>query len=236
MEFPTKRSRSQDEEELKTPTKKRRVPFVKAVEKDFQILIEHLARKSEEERKKDNNEYGEEQCVHEGIETDEAFVCQHCGLVLGSLYGPDVHWFDHAVMLRVYSARDQLNAVDKALYKFIDRICLQTDLPIVHGARTPSSDEDRRWLQELELRHCPQLRTGGRPCGARRDSTIPSKVEQCVGSIDAFDVSTAGHFLEELVEQPDENVLDLRPTVVFARSVQTARGTVSRKCPTARRA
>ena len=77
---------------------------------------------------------------------------------------------------------------------------------------------------------------GGRPCGARRDSTIPSKVEQCVGSIDAFDVSTAGHFLEELVEQPDENVLDIRPTVVFARSVQTARGTVSRKCPTARRA
>ena len=130
MEFPTKRSRSQDDEEVKTPTKKRRVPFVKAVEKDFQILIEHLARKREEERKKENYEREEEQCVHEGIETDEAFVCQHCGLVLGSLYGPDVHWFDHAVMPRVYSARDQLNAVDKALYKFIDRICLQTDLPM----------------------------------------------------------------------------------------------------------
>ena len=59
MEFPVKRPRSQDEEELKTPTKKRRVPFVKAVEKDFQILIEHLARKREEERKKETNEFGE---------------------------------------------------------------------------------------------------------------------------------------------------------------------------------
>ena len=129
MEFPVKRPRSQDEEELKTPTKKRRVPFVKAVEKDFQILIEHLARKREEERRKETNEYGE-QCEHEAIETEEAVVCQRCGLVLDNLYGPDVHWFDHAVMPRVYSARDQLNAVDKALYKFIDRICLQTDIPM----------------------------------------------------------------------------------------------------------
>ena len=130
MEFPVKRSRSQDDEEMKTPTKKRRVPFVKAVEKDFQILIEHLARKREEERKKENNEYGEKPCEHEAIETEEAVVCQRCRLVLDNLYGPDVHWFDHAVMPRVYNARDQLNAVNKALYKFIDRICLQTDLPM----------------------------------------------------------------------------------------------------------
>ena len=115
---------------MKTPTKKSRVPFVKAVEKDFQILIEHLARKREEERKKENNEYGEKQCENEAIETEEAVVCQRCGLVLDNLHGPDVHWFDHAVMPRVYSARDQLNAVDKALCKFIDRICLQTDLPM----------------------------------------------------------------------------------------------------------
>ena len=79
MEFPVKRPRSQDEEELKTPTKKRRVPFVKAVEKDFQILIEHLARKREEERKKETNEYGEKLCEHEAIETEEAVVCHDAG-------------------------------------------------------------------------------------------------------------------------------------------------------------
>ena len=33
-------------------------------------------------------------------------------------------------MPRIYSDRDRLKAVDKALYKIIDHVCLQTDLPM----------------------------------------------------------------------------------------------------------
>ena len=39
----------------------------------------------------------EKKCALEGIETDEEFVRQKCGLVLGQVYSPDEHWLEHAV-------------------------------------------------------------------------------------------------------------------------------------------
>ena len=72
----------------------------------------------------------EEKCEHEGIETEEALVCCKCGLVLDNIYLPDVHWFDHAQMERSYTSADRLNAVDKALVKFIEKIGYCTNIPL----------------------------------------------------------------------------------------------------------
>ena len=64
----------------------------------------------------------QEKCVHEGIETDEEFVCQKCGLVLGQVYNRDLHWLEYAVKAREVTDIDRLNAVDQTLADFLDRV------------------------------------------------------------------------------------------------------------------
>jgi len=66
-------------------------------------------------------------CVHEGVETEEAFCCK-CGLVLDELYQPDVLWWEHSLMDREYS--DRLIAVDDALTKFMEKTNLYTKMPL----------------------------------------------------------------------------------------------------------
>ena len=72
----------------------------------------------------------EKKCVHEGIETEEEFVCQKCGLVLGQVYCPDVHWLEHAVKSKEHTDMSRLNAMDKTLGDFLDRIGWYDSLPL----------------------------------------------------------------------------------------------------------
>ena len=55
----------------------------------------------------------EKKCVHESIETEEAYVCCKCGLVLEDIFQPDIHWCDHVLMPQIYGGADRLNAMHK---------------------------------------------------------------------------------------------------------------------------
>ena len=93
---------------------------------DFRILfdyVEQMKRELQDEAdlqtKSDEDE--EKKCVHESIETEEAYVCCKCGLVLEDIFQPDIHWCDHALMPRIYGGADCLNAMHKVLIKFLDK-------------------------------------------------------------------------------------------------------------------
>ena len=106
------------------------------MEDDFQILFDYLknVRELAEKDKADSaqNSPGDEEkkCVHEAIQTEEAYVCCKCGLVLEDIFQPDIHWCDHALMPRIYSGTDRLNAMNKALINFLDKVSFCTYLPM----------------------------------------------------------------------------------------------------------
>ena len=59
------------------------------VDEEFQILADHLAEKKKFPVDSDSEDDEEEQREHEGVETEEDFVCCKCGLVLSSIFQPD---------------------------------------------------------------------------------------------------------------------------------------------------
>ena len=62
------------------------------MERDFQTLYSHMRRKESMEQDK---------CLHdECAETEEAFVCRKCSLVLDNLYQPNMDWYNDAMMDR----------------------------------------------------------------------------------------------------------------------------------------
>ena len=70
---------------------------------DFRILfdyVEQMKRELQDEAdlQSKSAEDEEKKCVHESIETEEAYVCCKCGLVLEDIFQPDIHWCDHALM------------------------------------------------------------------------------------------------------------------------------------------
>ena len=73
-----------------------------------------------------------EKSVHEGIGTDEELVCSECGLVLGQVYCPDLHWLEHAVKAKEHTDMSHLNAVDRTSADFIDRVGWCNSLPLYH--------------------------------------------------------------------------------------------------------
>ena len=96
---------------------------------DFAMLLEYLTRKKQPTQVS-SEPLEKKKCVHEGIDTDEEHVCQKCGLVLGQIYCPDVHWLEHAIKAREYSDMDRLNAVDKTLADFLDKVGWHDSLPL----------------------------------------------------------------------------------------------------------
>ena len=102
---------------------------------DFRILFDYVEQmKRELQDKADlqtkSAEDEEKKCVHESIETEEAYVCCKCGLVLEDIFQPDIHWCDHALMPRIYGGADRLNAMHKVSIKFLDKISFCTYLPM----------------------------------------------------------------------------------------------------------
>ena len=61
------------------------------VDEEFQILADYRAERKKLPVDSDSEDDEEEKCEHEGVETEEDFVCCKCGLVLSSIYQPDVH-------------------------------------------------------------------------------------------------------------------------------------------------
>ena len=66
---------------------------------NFQILFDYVEQMKRELAEKDKSdeqtksaEDEEKKCVHESIETEEAYVCCKCGLVLEDIFQPDIHW------------------------------------------------------------------------------------------------------------------------------------------------
>ena len=95
--------------------------YVEQMERELQDKTDLQTKSAEDEEKK---------CVHESIETEEAYVCCKCGLVLEDIFQPDIHWCDHALMPRIYGGADRLNAMHKVLIKFLDKISFCTYLPM----------------------------------------------------------------------------------------------------------
>ena len=63
---------------------------------DFRILfdyVEQMKRELQDEAdlQTKSAEDEEKKCVHESIETEEAYVCCKCGLVLEDIFQPDIH-------------------------------------------------------------------------------------------------------------------------------------------------
>ena len=94
-------------------------------------MADYLAEKKKWPVDSDSEDDEEEQCEHEGVEMAEDFVCCKCGLVLSSIYQPDVHWHEHAVLDRQYTDSDRLVAVDKNLMKFMEKADFHRSLPLV---------------------------------------------------------------------------------------------------------
>ena len=88
---------------------------------DFAMLLEYLTRKKQPTQVS-SEPLEKKKCLHEGTDTDEEYVCQKCGLVFGQIYCPGVHWLEHAIKAREYSDMDRLNAVDKTLADFLDKV------------------------------------------------------------------------------------------------------------------
>ena len=101
------------------------------IDEDFQILADYLAERTKLPVESDSDEDEEKQCNHEGVETEEDFVCCKCGLVLSSIFQPDVHWHQHAVLDRQYTYSDRLVGLDKNLVKFMEKVNLHRSLPLV---------------------------------------------------------------------------------------------------------
>ena len=97
---------------------------------DFATLLEYLTRKKQPTQVSSEPLEKKKKCLHEGTDTDEEYVCQKCGLVLGQIYCPDVHWLEHAIKAREYSDMDRLNAVDKTLADFLDKVGWHDSLPL----------------------------------------------------------------------------------------------------------
>ena len=95
--------------------------YVEQMERELQDKADLQTKSAEDEEKK---------CVHESIETEEAYVCCKCGLVLEDIFKPDIHCCDHALMPRIYGGADRLNAMHKVLIKFLDKISFCTYLPM----------------------------------------------------------------------------------------------------------
>lgn len=122
----------------KVETPRRRNDRLSALELEdaFEELKRYVyAKRQEEQRILEETEEAEsddeeKKCLHEEIETEDEYTCRKCGVVLTSKFQPDALWFDHAMGERVYSDVDRLNAATKALNTFIERVELETNVPL----------------------------------------------------------------------------------------------------------
>ena len=87
--------------------------------------------------------------MHEGIETDEEFVCSECSLVLGQVYCPDVHWLEHAVKAKEHTDMSRLNAVDKTLADILDKVGWYDLLPLHDVQELPKAMKFRSHFKSL---------------------------------------------------------------------------------------
>ena len=83
---------------------------------DFRILfdyVEQMKRELQDEAdlqtKSDEDE--EKKCVHESIETEEAYVCCKCGLVLEDIFQPDIFQLS-------------ICRISLILHRTIDKLCM----------------------------------------------------------------------------------------------------------------
>ena len=130
---------------------------------DFRILfdyVEQMKRELQDEAdlQTKSGEDEEKKCVHESIETEEAYVCCKCGLVLEDIFQPDIHWCDHALMPRIYGGADRLNAID-LLSKYLGTRVFDWPRGNFHLARSPLY---RERSGKLEVFQRQRLKTGGR--------------------------------------------------------------------------
>ena len=101
------------------------------IDEEFQILADYLAERKKLPVESESEDDEEKQCDHEGVETEEDFVCRKCDLALSGISQPDVYWREHAVLDQEYTDADRLTAVDKNLIKFMERANLHRSLPLV---------------------------------------------------------------------------------------------------------
>ena len=100
--------------------------FPALMDADFETLLEYLERKK--------------QPVHVRSEPPEKNVCMKAlrrmkslfvlSVVLGQVYCPDAHWLEHAVKAKQHTNMSRLNAVDKTLADFLDRVGWYDSLPL----------------------------------------------------------------------------------------------------------
>ena len=123
--------------------------------KEKQLVLERMeAQKQkqpeEEEEEESDGEKGEqeEDCLHQDQVLHEgSYVCTRCGLVLTSDFQPEVNWTDRCVAPHIYSATDRLQAVDKHLIHFMEKVGISAPLhPIQEKLRFMKKESRYRGL------------------------------------------------------------------------------------------
>ena len=95
--------------------------------KEKQLALESMEaqKQKQQEEEEGDGEKGEQEkeCLHQDQVLHEgSYVCTGCGLVLTSDFQPEVNWADRCVTPHIYLATDRLQAVDKHLIHFMEKL------------------------------------------------------------------------------------------------------------------
>ena len=97
------------------------------MEEEFQILFDYLKVQKEEKAglsypEAPDPEKKEEECVHsEQVMHEGYYVCTGCGMVMESIFLPEVDWEKRCTRTRTYSSTDRITAVDRHLRGFLEK-------------------------------------------------------------------------------------------------------------------
>ena len=101
------------------------------MDEDFAVLLEYPTRKKQPTQVSSQPLEKKKKCLHEGTDTDAGRTClSKMRSRARSNLCADVHWLEHTMKAREYSDMDRLNAVDKTLADFLDRVDFYESLPL----------------------------------------------------------------------------------------------------------
>ena len=106
--------------------------FPALMDADFETLLEYLERKKQPVQV--SSESPEKNVCMKASRRMKSLFFSECGLVLGQVYCPDVHWLEHAVKAKEHTDMSRLNAADKTLADFLDKAGWYDLLPL-HGVQ-----------------------------------------------------------------------------------------------------
>ena len=170
--------------------------YVEQMERELQDKADLQTKSAEDEEKK---------CVHESIETEEAYVCCKCCLVLEDIFQPDIHWCDHALMPRIYGGADRLNAMHKVLIKVLDKISFCTYLPMYTLEERLRDMKIDSGFKSLNYAICVMCILEGDVQAEQQDPSTLAPFRRGLGKKSSFTFTRTRDIREKLAEKSAEN-------------------------------